>query len=283
MTLRRYIKYSVKTLFRNRSIYLILPILYVGILYFYLTYTVSSEMFTRHGPLHLGDVLFCIVGGHVDFAAAYDPKDIPFNIVYTLSFFILLFFPLRYFYVQLYGAGTQLLLRLGKRSYWWTGNLFIALLMTIIYCMLLLAGSVLLTLIKGWEMNLNLNEFFLESVLKLYMVNGIRPLKYIPILYLCSYPMVILTVFVWQGLLEFLSKPVYAYLAAFACIYTTNYLFNPVFFINGSMLLRMDFFYEHGTALPLVWLSTCLWLVLGIGAGYYLFRRMDILEKDDKQ
>lgn len=179
---------------------------------------------------------------------------------------------------DLYGVGTQIIIRSRNAKWWWYSKIIWCLISDVIIHISVYAVMLFISVIKGWSVNFSVNASLLKA---LGYQNSDKAVSSYELFLLC-FVVPFLSMFslaLIQMFFSILISPVIALILVVVEMVVSVYSGSEIFFSNGIMIVRNSLFYSGGTDSYGMMLWSFLSCVAFMIAGNIYLSKTDLLGK----
>ncbi len=264
-----FIRFLRKDLFlglnSNKTRYFLSLLLFV-----YLSYMFTKELsIAENKASSITNFWFYFFQG----IGVYNPSSgVPFVIPFTWIIIqvIIALLVLNYPSRDLFTTGVQSLIRIKKRSYWWTSKCIWNFVTIIFVYLVAFICAFIFSAFLG-EISLNFSDDFF-CLQKNYNGSIIVIIYLMPVLTSIAISMV-------QMLISILLKPIYSFVIVICYLIVSSYYCSPILIGNYSMLLRSSVFDIGKINFITAVIVDVLVIIFSAIIGLFYFNRVDIIKK----
>ena len=249
--------------------------------YFWQGYSLQENLraFSQH-RLSIGDMFAYMMGGilPVDMESLTDSFQFPIR--WLLPHVLILYITLPYAVADISKQGLQILIRTGKKTYWWLSKC-IWNMVTVATCCLVYDGVIcLFAILTGKSKDVILNAEFFEKEFNAVLLNQQISAEEFVVAFLLMPMLVCMSMSLLQMLITLFIHPICAYCIVLGYYIVGAYYVSPVFISNYAMGTRNAVMGAYNfTSMTGVCLCGSV-IFLCISLGMTRIRQMDFLQKE---
>lgn len=223
----------------------------------------------------MGDFIIYAIGG----MKIYTPSPVEkfeFPVRWILYYSFLFYATLQYAENDMRGMGKQMIVRSGKRKYWWTAKLLWNISYVVVWMAVFYVTIAAYCLISGVSLNLSVHPDTVNMICQNTVCYNF--VSWQAICQLCVQAIfAAVAISVFQTGMTLVIKPQFAFLVTEIYLVASAYLVHPVLIGNTLMPMRNCIVMEGGWQSTPAFIMVIAIMAIGVGLGYIKFRKHSVM------